>query len=240
MSLDVASAVLSTNWAELGTVGFTAGTLSTLSTCIDEVGVKLKRGAISATSTPTDASVAGWLSRAKQELAEVKKFTWRRRYATCTTTGGTYRYSLPPDYGGGYLSIRDLTNDRNLKIVDEHTFNTFFPDNDATSNDEPRLACIKNLELWLAPPPAGAYTLEAEYERTGDDATPGDFSWLPELERWRCVDFATREGFRSLHQWAEAQIYDNEWIRGLGKAVKADGKRKWSQMEYRCKDFWNG
>jgi hypothetical protein len=70
------------------TVTFNAGNLSTISDCVSEVESKLKRGTLSTTTTPTLAQVQGWLSRKKQELAEVKNFQWKRKYAYADTTAG--------------------------------------------------------------------------------------------------------------------------------------------------------
>ena len=68
--------------------------------------------------------------------------------------------------------------------------------------------------------------------------TTTDFSWLPEPERWRCVDRATAEAFFSLHMFEEGKIYFGLWEQGLGRAIRADGKRKWKTMAYQMTD-WN-
>jgi len=238
MALVVASAALDTAWTEFGVVSFTCGTLPTVSTCITEVEGKLKRGTLSTTTTPTTTQVLAWLIRAKEELAEVRQFTWRRRYVTATLTAGTFRYSLPPDYGGGYAKLRDMTNDRVIKLLSAHQFDLLYPDISEEANGQIIVAVIKNLELWVAPPPDGADVLELEYERTGDDITATDFSWLPEIERFRCCDFATAESFNSLHDYDKAQFFYNRWEKGLGKAIRADGKRRWSQMGYRARSIF--
>ncbi len=78
MTITVAATTLDTTWVEFGTVAFTAGTLATMSACIDEVASKLKRGAIlTATTTPTAQAVTNWLNRAKEELVEIKNFTFK-------------------------------------------------------------------------------------------------------------------------------------------------------------------
>lgn len=238
MSLTVASAALDTAWTEFGAVGFTCSTLATVSVCITEVEGKLKRGTLSTTTTPSTNQVLTWLVRAKEELAEVRQFTWRRRYATATLTAGTFRYSLPPDYGGGYIGLRDMTNDRSINVTSPHQFNVLYPDVSEVSNGQILIATIKNLELWVSPPPDGADVLEIEYERTGDDVTATDFSWLPEIERFRCCDFATGEAFSSLHDYDKAQFFYARWEKGLGKAVRADGKRRWSQTGYRARSVF--
>ena len=234
MTLTVASSTLDTAWQEFNTISFTAGTLADLSACIGEVESKLKRGTIGASTTPSDVDIARWLTRGKEELAETKNYTFRRRYATADTVAAQYRYALPADYGGGRLSIRDMTNDRQINVWDEAIFDAKFPDPSEESSDEPTVACIKNLELWLMPPPGGVYTIELSYDRTGEDITASDFSWLPEIERFRVCDFATAESFSSLHDFDKAQFYYARWTQGLGKAIRADGKRKWARMRYQA------
>jgi hypothetical protein len=234
MSLTVAATTLDTAWTELSTIEFTASTLGTMSDMIEEVEDKLKRGTLGASTTPSDADVNKWLIRAKEELAEVKNFTWRRRYVTAPTVADQYRYSLPPDYGGGRLRIRDVTNDRAIQVWNAAIFDTKYPDPSEESSSEPRIGCVKGRELWLVPPPGGVYTLELAYDRTGDDITAADISWLPEIERFRCCDFATAEAFYSLHDYDKGDRYYNRWREGLGKAIRADGKRKWARMGFQA------
>ena len=234
MSLVVASGTLDTVWSEFNTVPFTTSTLATLSACIEEVESKLKRGTLGATTTPSDTDVARWLQRGKQELSEIKNFTFRKRYATAATVAAQYRYALPSDYGGGRISLRDLTNDRQLQFWDEAIFDLKYPDPSEESSDEPTTACIKGLELWLFPPPAGVYTLELCYDTTGSGPTATDFTWLPEIERFRVCDFATAESFASLHDFDKAQFYYTRWEKGIGKAIRSDGKRKWARMRYQA------
>jgi hypothetical protein len=234
MSITDATTSLVTAWTEQSIVPFTAGTLASVTECITEVESKLKRGTLGTSTTPSTTEVTRWLIRAKQELAEIKQFIWKRRYATATGVAGQYRYGLPPDYSGGELSIRDTTNDNPIRLVPNHLFNQYFPDMSEESNDEPTFATIKGNEIWFGPPLAGGEVLELEYQRSGDDNTPSDFSWLPEIERFRCCDFATAEAFRSLHQWEAAGVYDARWNQGLNKAIRADGKKKWLAMGYRC------
>lgn len=240
MSLTVASSALSTSWAEFSITSITAGTLNTLSDCIDEVEVKLQRGSLSATTVPSLGNVADWLIRAKQELAETRQFTWRRRYVTATLTAGTYRYGLPPDYGGGYISIRDMTNDKRIMIVNNHIFDLHYPDMAEVQNGQILVATIRNNEIQFAPAPDGSDVIELDYERTGDDITASDFSWLPEIERFRCCDFATGEAFAALHQWEAADRYFARWNYGLGKASRADGKKRWSQSGFKVRSVFQG
>ena len=238
MSLTDATTSVSTTWTEYATVDFNAGSLGTISDCVTEVEDKLQRGTLSSSSKPTSTAVQRWLIRAKEELAEVKGYTWKRRYVYCSTVAGTYRYALPPDYSGGHVALRDVTNDRAIIIHDKHYFEVKFPDPSAEDNDEPLVACIKNMELWIAPPPGGAYTLELEYERSGADNTTTDFSWLPEMERFRCCDKALAEAFESLHMWEVSDRFNAKWMQGIGKSIKADGKRRWHTMDFRCKSIF--
>jgi hypothetical protein len=238
MSITDATTSLDTAWTESTIVAFTAGTLASITECVTEVESKLKRGTLTASTTPSTTEVQRWLIRAKQELAEIKQFTWKRRYATAAGVAGQYRYSLPPDYAGGPLSIRDTTNNNPINLVDKNMFDQYYPDMSEESNDEPVFAAIKGNEIWFGPPLTGGEVLEMEYQRSGDDVTTTDFSWLPEIERFRCCDFATAESFRSLHQWEAASVYDARWQQGMIKAVHADGKKKWTAMGYRCRSIF--
>ncbi len=238
MSLTVASAALDTAWFEFGAVDYTAGTLNTVSACIDHVEVKLNRGTLSDTTTPSLSQVSDWLIRAKQELVETKKFTFKRRYVTSTLAAGTYRYSMPADFSGGEVSLRDMTNNRLIRIVNTHQYDVLFPDPAGTANGQVLIAAIKNLELWLGPPPGSADVFELEYGRSGDDVTAQDISWLPEIERFRCCDFATAEAFMALDQFDKAQFYLQRWEYGLKKAARADGKKRWSTMGYRARSVF--
>ncbi len=234
MTITVASAALDTTWVEFGTVSFTVGTLATMSACIDEVASKLKRDVLlTGTTTPTAQSVTNWIVRGKEELVEIKNFTFKRRYVTTDTAAAQFRYSMPNDYNGGDISLRDLTNNRYLREWPRGRYDLKYPDPSEETNDEPQIFCIKDRELWLLPPPAGVYALELEYGRSGDDATQ-DVLWLPEIERFRCCDFATAEAFRSLHDYEKAAVYNDRWEKGLGKAVRADGKRKWKSRGYQA------
>jgi hypothetical protein len=239
MSITDATTTLDNTWTEQSPVAFTAGTLSSISSCITEVESKLKRGTLSASTSPSTSEVSRWLIRAKQEISEIKNFTWRRRFAYASTVAGTYRYALPPDYGSGNIRIRDTTNDRFIEIYDAYEFDAVYPDLAAVSRGAPYYACIKGRELWFAPAADGVYTIEIDYDRNGDDTTATDFSWLPEIERFRCCDYAVAESFESLHMWDVADRFFNKWGAGIGKAIKADGKRKWKTMNYRCKSIFD-
>jgi hypothetical protein len=237
MSITDSATSITTAYTEKDTVAFNAGTLASVTDCVTEVQSKLKRGTLSTTTTPTLAEVQRWLVRAKQELAEVKGFTWRRRYAYCSTVAAQYIYALPPDFNGGMVRIKDTTNDRFIELCDQHQFDEMYPDVSAEASREPIYGTIKNMELWLVPPPSGVFTLEIEYDRSGGDNTTTDFSWLPEIERFRCCDFAIAEAFESLHMFDVSDRYRNKWGSGVGKAIRADGKRKWKSMNYRTQSW---
>jgi hypothetical protein len=234
MSITDSSTNLDLAWTEQTIVAFTTGVLSDIDACVDEVESKLKRGTLGATSTPTETQVKNWLKRYKMELAEIKRFTFNRKYATASTTAGTYRYALPADFNGGATRLRDTTNDRYIKIWDTHWGDMKYPDPSAESNNKPAVAYVKNMELWLIPPPDGTYTLELEYDRSGAESDTDNFDWIPELDRFRICDGATADAFESIHDYNSASIYRRKWEYGLGKAVRADGKRKWSSCGYQA------
>lgn len=218
---------LDTSWTEQTIAIFTAGVLSDLDACIDEVEAKIKRGTLSTTTKPTLTQAQNWLKRAKLEIAEAKDFGFTRKYASGTLTIDAYRYALPPDYRGGEISIRDTSNDRFIPIWPRARFDLKYPDPSEESSDEVFIACIKNMELWFAPPPKAADTIEIEYARSGAETTADDFSWLPEKERFLCCDFAIAEAFESLHMWGESDRYRAKYLQGLRGSIRADGRRKW-------------
>jgi len=234
MSITDTTTTLDTAWVESSAASFTSGVLSTIATCVTEVESKIKRGTLGTSTNPTLAQVQGWLKRAKMELAEAKGFTFDRKYATASLTADSYRYALPPDYNGGNISLRDVTNDRYITVWAENWFNKKFPDPSVETSGEVMVACIKNMELWLAPPPDSADSVELEYDRSGAETTSDDFSWLPEIERFRCCDFAVSEAFLSLHMWEQARLYTQRWTAALGKAIRADGKRKWKGKRFQA------
>jgi len=316
MTFTVASTSLTTpTWAEFSRPLYSVGSLSNMAACLKEVESKLNRGTIGSTSKPTDSEVYRWLQRAKMELAETRNYSWKRRYVTTTLTANTYRYSLPADFAGGHINVRDKTNDNKISITSPHQFDILYPDPaEETSGGDILLACIKGHEIWFMPMP-GADEIELEYERTGHDledaltvtaitkASPGvvsvtghglaiddvvffsgltemynlnntyqkvtvidsantfsindcsgyaaaestggacvqkvsDLSWLPEIERYRCCDFAIAEAFTSLHMWDHAGQYYQKWMVEVQKASRADGKRKWSTMGYRARSVF--
>jgi len=234
MAITDATTSVNTTWVEYPTVSFTAGTLSDISAMVTEVESKLKRGTLSATSSPTSTDVQRWLVRAKEEIMQIKSFTFARRYAYASLTSGEYRVSLPPDYNGGDVRIKDQTNDRSITLWPATLFDTKFPDPDEESSNKPLVGCIKNMELWLVPPVSGTTIIEAEYERSGDDNTSTDMTFLPEIERFRCCDYATYESFESLHDLEKAAWFKGKWGDGLARSSKANAKRKWKEMGFRA------
>jgi hypothetical protein len=218
---------IGTTWTEQTLPAFTAGTLSTLDTCIDEVEAKLQRGTLSTSTTPTLAQAQNWLRRKKQEIAEAFGFSFTRKYASVSLVADQYRYSLPPDFAGGRVVLRETTNNREIPVWSSGWFDKKFPDPSEESSNEIKVACIKNMELWLAPPPDSSDTLEIEYPRSGAETTASDFSWLPELMRYRCCDGAIAEAFESLHMWGEADRYHMKYQQGLLKAKRADNRKRW-------------
>ena len=230
---------LSTSWTQQDTVSFNAGTLSTLAECRQQVENNLHRGTLSSSTSPTDTQVNDWLARGKQELAERYGFTWRRVYVYADTTAGTWRYALPVDFAGGGAEtrLRDLTNDVVLEYIDPITFDNLYPDPAGESSSEPNYYTIKDRELWLSAPADGTYRLELEYIRTGEDASPDDVSYLPEIMRFRICDFATYMAFRYLMQWDAANMYKADWLGGVEQSKGSDAKKKWSAMNYMARNW---
>ena len=168
MTLSVASTSLTApSWAELSKISYIAGALPTIEECVDEVESKLNRGTLTESTKPKISDVKRWLKRAIQEAAEFNQSSWRRRYVTAALTAGTYRYALPPDFGGGQLNVRDKTNDSKINMVSDHVFDVLWPDPAEATSGSILCACVKGLELWVAPPPNGSDVVELEYERTG-------------------------------------------------------------------------
>jgi hypothetical protein len=161
------------------------------------------------------------------EIAEIFGFSSTRKYAYCTLVVDQYRYSLPPDFNGGQVTLRDTTNNRHVTVWPTHWYDIRFPDPSEETSNEVIVACIKNMELWLAPPPDSTDTLELEYARSGAETTASDFSWLPELMRFRCCDGAISEAFESLHMWQQADRYAAKFDVGLAKAKRADNRKRW-------------
>lgn len=230
MAITDSTTTLDTSWSEQSIVLFTSGVLTNEAACVTEVESKLKRGTLGASTTPTDTQVKNWLVRAKQELAEIKDYSFNRKFAQASLAAGDYRISLPPDFNGGVLVVRDTTNDRPISVFPSSSYDRVYPDASAENNNEPMVATIKNMELWLSPPANGTTVIEIEYDRSGAPTTASDFSWLPEIERFRCCDFAIAMAFESLHQFDLADRYLNRFGQDVAKSVKADGRRKWRRL----------
>jgi len=218
---------IGTSWTENTIPAFTAGDLTNLAACVAEVESKLQRGTLSTTTTPTLAQVQGWLVRKKMEVAEAFGFTYTRKYAYVTAVVGQYRYSLPPDFGGA-ISLVDTSNNREIWIDAEARYDLLLPDPSDATNGIVSFAAIKNMELWLGPPPDSTDTFQLEYERSGAETTADDYSWLPELMRYRCCDGAVAEAFEAVHMWGESDRYHAKFDVGMAKARRADSRRKWN------------
>ena len=229
MSITDSTTTLDTAWTEQTIVAFTSGVLTNEAACVSEVESKLKRGTLSSTTNPTDTQVKNWLVRAKEELAEAKDYSFARKFAQATLSAGDYRVSLPPDYDGDVSYIRDTTNNRPISIFGKGFYDKQYPDITEESQNDPLEATIKNMELWLSPPVDSTTVLEMEYHRSGAPTTASDFSWLPEIERFRCCDFAIGMAFEALHNFDLADRYLNRFAVGIGKSIKSDGRRKWKR-----------
>lgn len=218
-------------------MSFNAGTLPDMDACVDQVQDNINRGVLSESTRPKLSQVQSWLVRAKQELCEEHGFTWRWVYAYMDTGSGQYRYSLLPDFGGGGHIIRDITQDERLAYIDPVAYDTLFPDPANDTNIAPEYYTIKGDELWLSQPAGGTYRLELEYERTGDDTSTTDVTYLPELMRFRMCDYATYKGFIVLEMWEAASAYKAEWSGGKMKSKKRGTKDKWKQMGYKVRPY---
>jgi len=228
MSITKATSNVSTSWTEQNPVAFAAGTLGNMGLCEQEVQTKLKRGTINHNSTPTAMEVRQWLIYGKQQLCEEFGFTWKMRYAYMDTSDGVYRNAMPPDYAGGKVRVRDMTNDRQLTSFSPSDYDLKWPDPSEEGTNKPEIFTVKRMELWLMPPPPASTRLEIEYERSGDDGTPMDVDYLPELMRFKICNFAIYQAFASLHMWQEAQLYKAEWEMGIQKSKRADSRKKWA------------
>jgi len=230
MSITGSTTTIDTAWSESDFVAYTGGVLADLDAIVSEIQSKSKR-TFSTTSEPTLAQVQKWAKRAKAEIATIMGFQFTRRRATCSTVAAQYVYSMPPDYGGGAI-LTDLTNDYRIPIWPKGQFDLKYPDISEENSSQPIVAAIKNMELWIGPPPAGVYSLALEYLRTGDDETTTDFSWLPELERWRCVDYALYELYETLEQPDKAEYFLKKYALGMKGSRQRDGKKKWYGKRY--------
>jgi hypothetical protein len=226
MSITDSTTNLSAAWVEQTPVAFTTGVLSTIISCVNEVEAKLKRGTLSATSSPTLTNVKNWLKRGKLELMEAKNYTFSRKYAYTDLVAGGFRYALPPDFNGGNVRIRDVTNDNIIGLMVPEEWDIRFPNLANVESGDIEIACIKNMELWVYPPPASSDRIEIEYSRSGAETTADDFSYIPELQRFQCCDFALAHSFESLHMFDVADRFFAYWERDILKNKLADNRRK--------------
>jgi len=128
MSITDDSTGLDHVWTEQTVVAFTAGTLADIDELITELETKIQRGTLSATSTPTSTMAQRWLIRAKEEFMETHGYSFARRFAYVTATSGSYRFALPPDFGGGTTRLTDTTYDRTIRYTDAAAFGKLYPD----------------------------------------------------------------------------------------------------------------
>lgn len=231
-------AITSPTWAGRDALAFTAGTLSTITNCISQVEQVLHRGTLSGSTTPTSAQVQSYLIFAKQELCEEFGFTWLRKYSYASPAAGEWQLGLPSDFGGSAYILRDITSNKRLSFVDPVTFDTLYPDVAGSSQEPIKYFTVKDRELWLHAPSNGTYTLELEYQRTGDDSTATDVSYLPEIFRYKICTYAIYKSFIMLQQWDAANIHKSEWESGLRRSRKGDGKKKWAAMGYQAKAWF--
>jgi hypothetical protein len=231
---------LSTTWTarDYG-VAFNQGTLANQAAILGQVEDNLHRGTLSASTSPTNTQVNNWIVRAKQELLERFGFTWRRAYAYASLAAGTAQYGLPTDFigGGGETRLRNTTDDAIITYVDNVTFDYEFPDPLGTNNASPEYYTIKDRELWLSSPSDGTYTVELEYNRSGDDSTASDISYIPEVFRFKLADRVTFLAFRFLQMWEAAAMYKVDWEEGVERGKKQDARGKWAAMGYMMKHW---
>ena len=212
-------------WTEQPVVAFTAGTLSDINELITELEAKIQRGTLSASSTPTTTQAQRWLIRAKEEFMESHGYSFARRYAYATATSNSYRFALPPDFGGGVCRLRDTTNDYVIRYMDWARFESLYPDVSEHGSGRIKTFSIRDRELWVYPPSDGA-TLEIEYTRTGDDNTATDVSYIPEKYRWKLVDMAIIEAFEYLNEFDKAAYYQQKASGRISLAKKSDNRQK--------------
>jgi len=232
-------AELATTWTAQTNVYFNQGTLANIAACVTQVENNLGRGTLSASTTPTDTEVENWLQRGREEASESFGFTWRRHYAYADTAAGTYRYAMPKDYAGGDTVIRDLTQNKVLSQANPIAMSGNYPDPAGADNSVPTYYAIKDRELWLQAPADGTYRLEIEYTASGDEATADDFTYIPQLIRFRICDFATYRAFMRLQQWNAAQMYKGEWVGGIQQSKGDDSRQKWAAWGFRARNWHN-
>ena len=225
-------AITTPAWTARDALAFTAGTLSAIANCVSQVQQVLHRGTLSASTTPTSTQVQGYLIFAKQELCEEFGFTWKRTFSYAAPTAGLWQLGLPADFGGGAYVLRDITTNRRMSFVESTVFDQLYPDPAGDSQAVPKYYTIKDREVWLHAPANGTYTLELEYNRTGDDSTATDVSYLPEIFRYKICTYAIYKSFILLQDYNAANIHKSEWEMGLKRSRKGDGKKKWAAQGY--------
>ena len=231
-------AITSPTWTGRDALAFTAGTLSTITNCVSQVEQVLHRGTLSGSTTPSSTQVQGYLIFAKQELCEEFGFTWKRKFSYAAPAAGEWQLGLPADFGGGAYVLRDITSNKRLSFVEGVTFDSLYPDVAGSSQAPPEYYTIKDRELWLHAPANGTYTLELEYQRTGDDSTATDVSYLPEIFRYKICTYAIYKAFILLQDYNAANIHKSEWEMGLRRSRKGDGKKKWAAQGYMAKAWY--
>ena len=236
MTIASATSTIDLTWQEVDIVDFTAGTLADMDALKSEVERKLQRGTLSSTSTPTTSEVQTWLVRATEETMEAYQFNFTRRYAYASCVAGTYRYALPPDFGGGSTILRDVTNNQTLDIVDSRTFDSCYPDVSAYGNANPSVFTIKDRELWIKPPASNTNRLELEYRSTGEARTTS-IVHIPEPFRFKIVDMALIEAWEFLHEFDKASFYQQKVLGKLQQAKRADGKQRWAAAGYMARHW---
>ena len=233
MSITDSTTSLDTAWVERRTVDFTCGTMPDLSALVTEVESKLNRGTLSSTSVPSLSDVQRWLVRGKAQLLQGKAYSFANRFAHATLSLGCYTLGLPPDFNGGKLTVADRTNDITLKAVSAHLFDLKYPDLNDESNGLVKFYSIQNMKMYFAPPAQSDIEIRLTYIRSGDDNTATDFSYIPEVERFRCCDYALFEANESLENFTAAEWYLKKWQMGVKSSNVADGRRKWKDTGYR-------
>lgn len=236
MTIASATTTIDLAWQEVDIVDFTAGTLADMDALKSEVERKLQRGTLSNTTTPTTSEVQNWLIRSIEETMEAHDFNFTRRYAYAACVAGTYRYALPPDFGGGTTIVRDVTNNVTLTYADNRTFDGSYPDVSNYGNANPSVFTIKDRELWICPPASNTNRLELEYRSTGEARTTS-IVHIPEPFRFKIVDMAMIEAWEFLHEWEKAAFYQQKVMGKLQQAKRADGKQKWAAAGYQARHW---
>lgn len=132
------------------------------------------------------------------------------------------------------MSLRDITNDFTPKYFPPAQYDLKFPDMSAESTGKPLIFTIKDRELWTGPPTSASITLEIEYNRSGDDSTATDISYIQEVYRFRICDRALSQLFRTLHEYQIAAIYQNEWEKGVLIGKRSNNRKRWANFGHQA------